>query len=43
MLPTTEQKNLCFDNQEISGWYINDNRWRNGEYRYMPYVKQIFS
>ena len=35
LLPTTEQKILCVDSQQTSGWHINDNRWRNREYRYM--------
>ena len=26
---------LCLDIQKISGWHINDNRWRNDEYRYI--------
>ena len=32
-LPTTEWKNSLF-RQPINRWHINDNRWRNGEYRY---------
>ena len=29
-----QQKNPCFDGQSPLVWHINDNRWRNGKYRY---------
>ena len=32
---------LCYGNQQTSGWHINDNRWRNGEYRFMNKRREI--